>query len=197
MVHFLSTLVAVGILLSVSTLNAQTQETLAPVPEKADAVAPQTETQGAPVAERKMPKRKNDAQLRKEKKGLPEDWQKMTDKERQEYAVSVLEDRFILTTSNFEVVSLASGMMLCSFDVFINNHSSRNIQKIFVNYRWGEDSTYVEFANLKPLETATGRIALAGPVCKKVTSGADYDVTTCRADGLSQDQCRLHVFGLK
>ena len=157
-----------------------------------DENAPQN-TQPAPA---KTIAKKTDEQILKENDYVPENWREMTQEEQIIEAVKKLEDRFALITANFKVITVG-GSKLCTFDVYLNNYSSRRIKKMLVNYSWGETSTPVSFDNVEPMSVMGGSLGMAGPVCGRVMDGADYEIKTCDVEGLTDEQCRMRVYPIK
>lgn len=161
-------------------------------------MAQQANTQ--PVNNERTPQKtieaKTDEQIEYEQDYIPENWREMSQEEREEFAKKILEDRFILTTMNFKIIT-SGQTKLCTFNVILNNNSPRTIKKIHVNYSWDETSTFATFTNVAPQTPSVGVLSLSGDVCSRVTKGADYKITTCEVDGLTTEQCKMRVYPIK
>ena len=141
--------------------------------------------------------RKSDEQIQIEKNEIqPANWEKMSGDEKKEYGRKKMEDKFILSTYNFKVITAGSSK-LCTLNVVLNNNSSRSIKKMRVNYSWGTTKTFAIFNNISPKRVAFADLAMAGDVCTKIMQGADYDVSSCEAEGLNQAQCKLRILPIK
>lgn len=147
--------------------------------------------------EEQMPMRKTDSQIMQEMEGLPYNWQNMSQDQKNEYSKKMIEDRFIITTQNFKVIETGLGSKICTLNTVLMNNSSRDIRKIHVNYKWDDTSTFTTFENIPAASVFVGQLSMSGSVCSRIMNGADYEVTTCEADGLTEDQCRLRVFEIK
>ena len=160
-------------------------------------MAQQANTQ--PVNNEQTPpviKAKTDEQIEYEQDYIPANWREMSQKEREEFAKKILEDRFILTTMNFKVIT-SGQTKICTLNVILNNNSPRTIKNIRVNYSWDETSTFATFKNVAPQTPSVGVLSLSGDVCSRVTKGADYKITTCEVDGLTTEQCKMRVYPIK
>ena len=86
-------------------------------------MAQQANTQ--PVNNEQTPpviKAKTDEQIEYEQDYIPANWREMSQKEREEFAKKILEDRFILTTMNFKVIT-SGQTKICTLNVILNNNS--------------------------------------------------------------------------
>ena len=181
--HFFKTLVFGAVLITCCAASAQN-------------INPQKVADNQSVEKKVNIALKTDEQIKYEDETLPDNWDKMSHKEQEKYALKVLEDRFILTTMNFKIIT-SGRTKLCTFNVTLNNNSARKINRIYVNYRWGDTSTFVSFSGVTPGGESIGVISLVGDVCSRVTQGADYEIKTCDVEGLSEEQCRMRVYPVK
>ena len=147
--------------------------------------------------QQKMPRRKTDIQIRQEDAHFELDMQTLPEKQKPDYIRKVFEDRVILTMSDFDILEMSSGVKICSMQAHISNFTSRQLYKIHIDYSWNDRGTYIEFASLPPFSSATESITLSGSVCSHVLKGANYKVTTCELEGLTEEQCRLRIVPIK
>lgn len=140
-----------------------------------------------------LPLPKTDEELMQSRRGPNSKLMKdMTAQEAQEYMNYVVQDRIFLSVKDIQVIG--GGLTkVCPMTVQVLNNTPRIIKKLSVKYQWGETYIPIEFSNVAPVETVPQRVSLAGPVCDLVFKGAQYEVTSCLIDGLTEEQCKMRI----
>ncbi|MBP5534822.1 MAG: hypothetical protein J6Y03_04895 [Alphaproteobacteria bacterium] len=117
----------------------------------------------------------------------------MSPDEAKAYAEYLAQDRIFLSTSDFRVTNTVSGMKYCQMKLNIKNNTPRRLKRIYITYSWGDVKTSVTFSNLDVADAKQHEMALAGSVCDVITNGAEYTISTCSMEGLTEEQCRMRV----
>ncbi len=147
--------------------------------------------------EQPLPMAKSDEEIRLTHRGPRYSYlARMSEEERMEYLNYLAEDRILAYTSDFKVTTSTTGLKYCQMQAHVVNNTPRQLHKIYLDFTWGETSTYGEFTDIAVKGEATLNIALAGSVCELVTKGPRYKVGECIMEGLTQDQCKMRFGSL-
>lgn len=145
-------------------------------------------------SEQPVPLAKTDAEIKATLRGPNMKlMREMSPEEQDKYMQYLIQDRIILSTSDYNVITAPSGMKLCTLNLIAVNNTPRRIKRIRINYKWGDTQTFAEFSDVGVRDQATVQTAMAGSVCDKISNGASYDVSVCKMEGLSDASCKLRI----
>lgn len=145
-------------------------------------------------SEQPVPLAKTDAEIKATLRGPNMKlMREMSPEEQDKYMQYLIQDRIILSTSDYNVITAPSGMKLCTLNLIAVNNTPRRIKRIRINYKWDDTQTFAEFSDVGVRDQATVQTAMAGSVCDKISNGASYDVSVCKMEGLSDASCKLRI----
>lgn len=145
-------------------------------------------------SEQPVPLAKTDAEIKATLRGPNMKlMREMSPEEQDKYMQYLIQDRIILSTSDYNVITAPSGMKLCTLNLIAVNNTPRRIKRIRINYKWGDTQTFAEFSDVGVRDQATVQTAMAGSVCDRIPNGATYDVSVCKMEGLSDASCKLRI----